>query len=385
MFLWVKLLAENLGGPLRSKEKLKKIKEIPPGLDSMYDHILKDICSQNKDIRSTVFLVLLWVMHAWRPLSRVEMLYAVADYSEATTLKDASKYDKAEHLVAMCANLVFIDKDGRFLLCHESVRSHLEKVTPDATQPLSEFHQQILNAQQRLAEICLNYLLLDDFERGAALSMDGLSSFANRKPFLEYASNWDLHVTKENASLLHNLIMRSVNSQPRRELSMQFALLEVENLATGITTKLWNYSGTSNPLHLLAICGLKQTAESTTGVISLALEADGSGRTPLTYAMERQHHDMTLWLIDQTQNTRGQSLGVTQKLSAIHLAAEHGWADILDKLLSQNEDLVNLKARPDGETPLVRACSAGRKEAAETLIRHKANVNLIDGRGDYLS
>jgi hypothetical protein len=77
MFLWVKLLAKNLGGPLRSKEKLKKIKEIPPGLDSMYDHILKDICSQNKDKRSTAFLVLLWVIHAWRPLSRVEMQITV--------------------------------------------------------------------------------------------------------------------------------------------------------------------------------------------------------------------------------------------------------------------------------------------------------------------
>ncbi|KAH0563355.1 hypothetical protein GP486_002074 [Trichoglossum hirsutum] len=382
MFLWVKLLAQNLRKPLRSKEKLKKIKEIPPGLDSIYDRILKDICNQDEDIRATAFLVLLWVIHAWRPLDRDEMLDAVADYSETTRLKDASKHDNAEHLVAMCANLVFIDKDGQFRLCHESVRGHLEKLTPDPTQPLSEFHQQMLNAHERLAKICLNYVLLDDFERGVALSLEGLVSFATRKPLLWYASNWHLHVTEENASLLRNLIMKCVNSQPRRELSMQFALLVTE-YSTASTAKLWKYSGTSNQLHLLAICGLKQIAESTPDVISLALEADGSGRTPLTYAMEQQHHDMTLWLINRIQNTPGQSLDVMQKLSAIHSAAEHGWADILDKLLFQNEDLINLKIRPDGETPLTRACSSGMKEAAETLIRCKANVNLVDGKGDY--
>jgi hypothetical protein len=156
MFLWVILLAQNLRKPLRSKEKLKRIKDLPPGLDSIYDRILKDICSQDDDLRSTAFLVLLWVMHAPRPLTRVEMLYAVADYSDATRQKDVSKHDNPEYLVAICASLVFIDKDGDFRLCHESVRSHLEKRVPDSIQPLSQFYQQTLNVQQRLAEICLN-------------------------------------------------------------------------------------------------------------------------------------------------------------------------------------------------------------------------------------
>lgn len=382
MFLWVKLLHQNLPNSLRSKEKLRRIKDIPPDLESIYDRILKDICSQGEDMRSTAFLVLLWVMYASRPLSRVEMLYAVADYSEATRQKDASKHEISEHLVAMCANLVFIDKAGDFRLCHESVRSYLEKLAPDPTQPLWEFFQQKQTAHQRLAEICLNYLLLDDFERGLALSTDGLFKFADRKPFLWYASYWNLHVTKDNGLLLHDLIMKCVNSRPRRELSMQVILLEVENPEMAEKT-LWKYSGTSNPLHLLAISGLKQIAESISNVKSLILEADGSGRTPLTYAMEQHKQDMALWLVDQVENTPSQSLDVAQKLSAIHLAAQRGWDDVLDKLLSLNESLANLKLRPDGETPLVKACYLSEKKAAETLIRHKANVNLVDGKGNY--
>jgi ankyrin repeat protein len=99
--------------------------------------------------------------------------------------------------------------------------------------------------------------------------------------------------------------------------------------------------------------------------------------------MERRHQDMTLWLISLLQDTTSPSLDMRQKLSVIHLAADNSWADVLDKLLAQNEDLVNLKIRPDGETPLVRASKAGSKEAAETLILHKANINLVDGKGDY--
>jgi hypothetical protein len=66
MFLWVKLLAQSLQKPLNSKQKLRRIREIPPGLASMYDHMLKDICDQSEDVKSTAFLVLMWVTHAKR-------------------------------------------------------------------------------------------------------------------------------------------------------------------------------------------------------------------------------------------------------------------------------------------------------------------------------
>ncbi|KAK1754050.1 ankyrin repeat-containing domain protein [Echria macrotheca] len=386
MFLWVQLLADTLhNSPLPKKEKLRLIKTIPPGLDSMYDRILEGICNQVEYSRTTAFSVLLWVMYAWRPMTRTEMLDAVADYSEATKLEDATRHEKAEHLVSICANLVFIDKEGSFRLCHESVRSHLEKLAPEPNHPLSEFLKRKENIHQRLAEICLNYLLLEDFERGAALSWSGLYKFAERKPFLSYASNWDVHVNKENASALHDLIMKCVNSQPRRELSMQFNLLDLDSLGTmGISSSnLWKYSGTSNPLHLLAICGLKSVAEKLPDVASMALEEDGSERTPLAYVVARQHQEMALWLIEQIQSSPDHSLSVAQQLSVLHSAAELGWADIVEKLLSRNEDLVNLKMSPDGQTPLGRAAMAGKKEVVEVLLRHDANVNLADGKADY--
>src|SRR5262249_20734624 len=159
-----------------------------PGLGSIYDSILNDICKQEEDVRSIAFLVLIWVTHARRPLTRSEMLEAVADYSEATTVGEADKQSKAGALVAICAKLVFIDKDGCFRLCHESVRAYLDEVSIKTTGPLVEYQQQKHNAQQRIAEICLTYMLRKDFEYGPARSRRRLNTLVKRYPFLGYAA-----------------------------------------------------------------------------------------------------------------------------------------------------------------------------------------------------
>jgi len=67
------------------------------------------------------------------------MLDTVTDYSEATKLGDTTRYEKAEYLVSIYTNLVFIDKEGSFRLYYESVRSYLEKLAPEPNHPLSEF------------------------------------------------------------------------------------------------------------------------------------------------------------------------------------------------------------------------------------------------------
>lgn len=117
-------------------------------------------------MRSTTFLVLIWVTHSWRPLTRFELLEAVADYSEAATVEKADKQSNADDLVIICANLVFINKDDCLRLFYESLRAYLDEVSVKTTGPLAEYQQQKEDVQQRIAEICLNYMLLKDFECG---------------------------------------------------------------------------------------------------------------------------------------------------------------------------------------------------------------------------
>jgi len=245
-------------------------------------------------------------------------------------------------------------------------------------QPLAKYQQQTQNANQRLAEICLNYLLLEDFECGPARSVGKLLLLVNKCQFLAYAAEfWGLHIPEETTPFLHDLILQFVLSPARRELSMQMFLFDPER-----RSDLWTYAGSSNPLHILSIFGLRQTAETLPDVETFLEEPDGSGRTPLIYALIGKRQEMSVWLID-TIFTKGRlSLDAAQKILAIQICATFGWADALRKLISAEEAFANSQLDGDGLTPLVRACCAGEREAAATLIDNKANVNLKDGSGD---
>jgi ankyrin repeat protein len=379
MFLWVKLLEQSFQKSLTGKQKLNKIEDIPPGLESLYDRILRDIW-EDEDTRSTAFLVLLWVTHAIRPLDRFEMLEAVVDYGGATRLEDTEelKLPNPEHLVTICANLVFVDKGGSFRLCHESVRGYLDKTGPDLPQPLAEYQGRRQTVQKRLADICLNYLRLNDFECGPAKSIGKLRSLVKRCHFLEYAAKfWGRHVSMDPSPQLQDLILKFVHSQPRRELSMQIALYDPAD-----SSDLWKFPGTSNPLHILSIFGLTTIAETLADAVKLSQETDGSGAAPLKYALMKRHQEMTLWLIERVRTTDGLLLDLAQKIMAIHNAAALGWADVLKRIFSKDRALVNSKVDRMGPTPLVRACGTGQMEAAATLIEYGASVNLKDGTGD---
>ena len=375
MFLWVKLLWKSLQKPLNSKQKLKRIKDTPAGLKNMYDRILKDIWDQDEDVRSIAFLVLMWTTHARRPLRRFEMLEAVADYSEANSLAEAFKHTNPEHLVAICANLVFIDQAGRFRLCHESVRGYLDDIPSEPTRALAEYRLLKKTAHTRLAEICLTYLLLKDFECGPVTSYGRILRLLKKYPFLEYAAQyWGWHISDENVPLLQAPILEVILSQQRRELSMQLIL------SNPIYSRFQGFSGSTNPLHLLSIFGIRQPAEALTDVGQQLQEADESGSTPLDYALSRRHHEMTLWIIEKSSDMH--NLGPEQAFLAIQISAGLGWIDVLKNLVYENEALAWSKHGNEGSTPLTSACEAGEVETAALLIDAKADVNLKNTIGD---
>ena len=375
MFLWVKLLKQNFQEtPLLPKQKLKRIRDMSAGLENLYNGMLRDMLNQPEDVRSTAIDVLIWVTNARWPFSVPEMLEAVADYTDATTVRQASKHTNPEHLVAICKNLVQIDKDGYFRLCHESLRNHLEKQTEDENVSVAKYQQKTRNSNERLAMICLNYLLLENFECGPVRSIGKLRAMIKMCPFLDYAATfWTQHVTLEVEVVLHDLVLKLMRSSPRRELLMQI-------LVTRPADGSWIFPGSSNPLHILSLYGLKRTAETLPDLVTLLQEVDGSGKTCLDYALMGRHHDMSLWLIEQIQLTQGQ-LRDREKIYAIHVSAGLGWITVLEKLISDEERLID-STQKEGPTPLSRACILGEHNIAKILIERGANVNLKDGDGN---
>lgn len=383
MFLWVKLMQENLKGPMSEAQRLRRISAQPPGLDPLYDHLLQRIWRQGRDTWETAVLVLTWVTRALTPLTASQMLEAVVDYTSVSTVDEASRFKlpSANDLVAICANLVLIDRDGYFRLCHESVRDYLDAVGDNAIEPLAKYREHTLSAQAHLAETCVNYLLLEDFQYGPS-SFLRLVIMERQHTFLSDAAKfWGSHAFGQDKPQLRNRILELVSSLPCRELTLQTVHVEVDE-------DRWNCGKPSNPLHVIALFGLVWIAESVPNADDLVAQTNEIGATPLLYAMLGNHQTMGLWLIERLRGPPRLLLRQSREVSVIHCAAGLGWADVLKELLRGDSRLVHSREEPSGPTPLAAACrtaegqSLAALETASILIQHNADVNDPQGPSD---
>lgn len=67
-------------------------------------------------------------------------------------------------------------------------------------------------------------------------------------------------------------------------------------------------------------------------------------------------------------------------MAALHWAADHGFAQILEILLSHGAD-VNLKDVESGQTALHYAISCGHGDCVQVLLKHGGNPTIADADG----
>lgn len=382
MFLWVKWVASSLDAKsLSDLQILRRIKAVPSGLRSIYDSMLDSIWSQDEDQRADALLVLLWVLHATVPLMGVELLDAVIDYSDLSSLDEAksSRQPSASKLVLKCANMVYIDSEGYVRFSHSSLLEYFKDPHPNPPESLLRFKRLEETVHERLAGICVKFMLLRDFDCGPAKTEKALVELAVEAPFLGYAGKyWGWHVAQHSCDDINRHVRTLIRSTSRRELSMQVHLYRgSEDISHWLSVKR------SNPLHILSVFGLKDIAVGLPNVASMAMSRDASGRTPLDYALLGNHAEMCLWLMQTDQTPHHVQLEPQMRLEALHRGAAKGWTQLLKHLLAHDQTDVDLKlsASSDPRTPLVRACLAGQTGAVELLIKHGADVNLKDGYG----
>jgi ankyrin repeat protein len=380
MFLWVKLVHKSLQKPMSTRRRLLAIREIPSDLKRVYDGIFNTIWNTGSYSRSTAFLVLLWVTHALRPIRSSAMLEAVAEFEGVANLGELrhSRLANSQELISICANLIVIDNNDYIRLCHASVSDYLESVDHTPIEPLAEYQQQKSRVHDRLAKICIDYLLLEDFEVGPAKTFRKLCSMIRKSPFLEYAAEyWGAHVSQAVDPQLQSLVLELIASPPRRELSIQIVLCDPDD-----DDQLWYHPGTTNELHVLSLFGLKNVAETIPGVAMLAQETDGwESRAPISYALISEHHGMILWLLGTMLSNSTTPHQGKWKTSVTHLAAARGWVDALKMLISNDPSCVTLST-PDAISPLIRSCATGHKEVAALLIANGADLSQTDSDGD---
>jgi hypothetical protein len=91
---------------------LKALEKLPEGFEGTYDDAMERINQQSKARMELAYRVLSWISYAIRPLSVIELQYALAVREDITEM-DEDDLDDEEFLISICAGLVTVSEVSR--------------------------------------------------------------------------------------------------------------------------------------------------------------------------------------------------------------------------------------------------------------------------------
>ena len=195
MFLWVKLMIDQLATQTSVKKIKMTLQNLPDGLDQTYEGILEQ--TPDKDMAKQL---LRWITYANRPLTVKELDYAITIEPgeleldiECLTLKPKETFRK------VLGPLIEIDDNTETVkFIHASVKDFLSGA-PLRSSKVSEFFDKPQAAHQWLTRSSLTYLTMErqpvmfgnDWDRNVMVR----SAYFKDHALLQYSyGNWWLHV-----------------------------------------------------------------------------------------------------------------------------------------------------------------------------------------------
>ncbi|KAK3390304.1 hypothetical protein B0H63DRAFT_110813 [Podospora didyma] len=234
MFLWAKLLLEDLGRAGSSHEIKQKLSRLPIGMNAMYRKILGEILGRHEreggfGLQGAQYILSI-VTSAQRPMTVAEVQQAQAlafvaaakedmghssyqdgddsddDVEDARACVEEYLLDQPEkRILQLCSPLVVIN-DGIVSLIHVSAKEFLTrpKEAWDKDDPLQRLRVDIRDSNQLLASVCLEYLS----SRGQA-SRD-LDLYDEPPPLDDYACSYLIRHIKQGGRFPHEKIQHLV-------------------------------------------------------------------------------------------------------------------------------------------------------------------------------
>lgn len=195
-FRWVQCQLDAISR-LRTDAAIKQaLTSLPSSLEGAYTRILRSIPPEDIVYARRA---LLWLAHASSPLTLPELASAVAlepSILESGSLDPDLALNDPSDVLEICGSLVsFNPLSSTARLAHHSVREFLTQRL-DRT---NEFNIPPRESHRTMAESCLMYLLLDDFENGPLFPIDFQDTLV-KYPLLKYAAtNWTFHLAMADA------------------------------------------------------------------------------------------------------------------------------------------------------------------------------------------
>lgn len=172
IFLWASLTATKLKEAYSVEDKQSVLREIPPEMEEFYARIIASIAnSPSADLSKCI---LKWTVCSPDSLD-VEVLHEAVKSDIGRTLTAS-----ASELETITGHLVFLDKDSRIHLTHQTISVFL-------TTKRDGFWIDRTVAHSRIAEICLEVLCGSDFAPPKMPSR-GMARNAPLSKFSSYAA-----------------------------------------------------------------------------------------------------------------------------------------------------------------------------------------------------
>ncbi|CAH0022634.1 unnamed protein product [Clonostachys rhizophaga] len=218
MFLWVKLMIDDLSRASSVSEVTQKLACLPRGLHAAYHQIIQHLVQTLDDFEIQLAQnILSFVAAAGRTLE-VEELHCLQALCSRASAKDYGPgsirnhvfIDPSERFSRVCGGLIHI-LDGKVTLVHITAKEFLQRPankleTQNHPQALS-FRVDLVRSHELFATACLDFLLLD----GAGMSQTDAPQSPmtkNMRLFFKYAAKFCVHHIKNSGPISERRLAR---------------------------------------------------------------------------------------------------------------------------------------------------------------------------------
>lgn len=365
-FLLAQLHMDAMSHPdlLKFSEVCNAMLHLPTGLDDSYDKAIDRTQAHGKSL-------LRLVAYAHRSLSIGEVEQALGVSFGASEILD-EEIIPASTLISRCANLVTFDEDHHVVFSHYTIAGYFARRRDDLFG----------NGHKYMAQTCLNYLNLEEFQRGPVHGEEEDALFDARlraNPFLEYASLfWGAHAEASRDDDVLEAACEFINADKRRNASIQAMWYSSDEV-----TANWRNRNEASPLHLAMYFRYTQLANRLLKEGVDTDTKDSFGMTSLMWASQVGNMEMTRTLIHLRASLNARN---NDGENALHLAIKHRQENIAVLLIDEKDLDINAPADEGGGhwnvTPLMLAIEREEFNVVQKLLaRDELGINIKDSRG----
>lgn len=350
---------------LKYSEVRNAMLHLPTELNDSYDKAMDRTQAHGKSL-------LRLVAYAQRSLSIEQVEQALGVSFGASEILD-EEIISASTLISRCANLVTFDEDHQVVFSHYTIAGYFAHRRDDLFG----------NGHKYMAQTCLNYLNLEEFQGGPVHGEEEDALFDARlraNPFLEYASLfWGTHANASKDDDVLGIACEFIKADKRRSASIQAMWYSSDKV-----TANWRSRNEASPLHLAMYFKYTKLANRLLDDGVDTNTTDAFGMTSLMWASQVGDIEMTRKLIHMevplnAKNNDGEN--------ALHLAIKHRHEHIAVLLIEEKDLDVNAPV-DEGHgtwnvTPLMLATERGELNVVQKLLaRDEVGINDKDSRGN---